>query len=42
MNDGNFADIKFNQSTIGMTTKKALENAAAKIILRMIKKKLFK
>lgn len=42
MNDGNFADIKFNQSTIGTTTKKALETASAKIIVRMIKKNLFK
>lgn len=42
MNDGNFADIKFNQSTIGTTTKKALEGATAKIIVRMIKKNLFK
>lgn len=42
MNDGNFSEIKFNQSTIGSTTKKALENASAKIIVRMIKKKLFK
>ena len=41
MNDANFTDIKFNQSTIGTTTKKALENASAKIIVRMIKKKLF-
>lgn len=41
MNDGNFSDIKFNQSTIGTTTKKALETASAKIIVRMIKKKLF-
>jgi hypothetical protein len=42
MNDANFTDIKFNQSTIGTTTKKALENASAKIIVRMIKKNLFK
>jgi len=42
MNDGNFADIKFNQSTIGTTTKKSLETASAKIIVRMIKKNLFK
>jgi curli biogenesis system outer membrane secretion channel CsgG len=42
MNDGNFAEIKFNQSTIGTTTKKALETASSKIIVRMIKKKLFK
>jgi hypothetical protein len=41
MNDANFADIKFNQSTIGTTTKKALENAASKIVVRMIKKKIF-
>ena len=42
MNDGNFAEVKFNQSTIGTTTKKALETASSKIIVRMIKKKLFK
>jgi hypothetical protein len=42
MNDGNFAEIKFNQSTIGTTTKKALETASSKIFVRMIKKKLFK
>jgi hypothetical protein len=42
MNDANFTDIKFNQSTIGTTTKKALETASAKIIVRMIKKNLFK
>lgn len=42
MNDVNFAEIKFNQSTIGTTTKKALENATSKIIVRMIKKKIFK
>jgi len=42
MNDGNFSDVKFNQSTIGTTTKKALESASSKIIVRMIKKKLFK
>ena len=41
MNDDNFAEIKFNQSTIGTSTKKALEDASAKIITRMIRKKLF-
>lgn len=41
MNDGNFSDVKFNQSTIGTTTKKALENACSKIVVRMIKKKIF-
>jgi len=42
MNDANFSEIKFNQSTIGTTTKKALEDAAAKILTRMVKKGLFK
>lgn len=41
MNDANFTDVKFNQSTIGTTTKKALEDAASKIVVRMIKKKIF-
>lgn len=41
MNDDNFGDIKFNQSTIGTTTKKALEIAASKIVVRMIKKGIF-
>lgn len=35
-------DIKFNQSTIGITTKKALETASSRIISKMIKKGLFK
>jgi hypothetical protein len=35
-------DIKFNQSTIGTTTKKSLESASSKIITRMIKKGIFK
>lgn len=42
MNDANFSEIKFNQSTIGTTTKKALETASGRIIVRMIKKKIFK
>lgn len=41
MNDANFTDVKFNQSTIGTTTKKALEDASSKIVVRMIKKKIF-
>lgn len=41
MNDANFSEIKFNQSTIGATTKKALETGTSRIIVRMIKKKLF-
>ena len=35
-------DIKFNQSTIGITTKKALETASSRIITRLIKKNVFK
>lgn len=41
MNDANFSEIKFNQSTIGTTTKKALETASGRILVRMIKKKIF-
>jgi len=37
-----FDEIKFNQSTIGITTKKALETAASRIVSRMIKKSIFK
>ena len=37
-----FDEIKFNQSTIGITTKKALETAASRIVSRMIKKGIFK
>ena len=42
MNDDNFSEVKFNQSTIGTSTKKALEIAAGKILLRMHKKGIFK
>jgi hypothetical protein len=42
MNDDNFSEIKFNQSTIGTSTKKALEIAASKILVRMYKKGIFK
>jgi curli biogenesis system outer membrane secretion channel CsgG len=35
-------DIKFNQSTIGITTKKALETGSSRIVSKMIKKGLFK
>lgn len=41
LNDENLTEIKFNQSTIGITTKKALESASSKIVTRMIKKKIF-
>jgi hypothetical protein len=42
LNDDNFGEVKFNQSTIGTSTKKALEDAAAKIVTRMIKRGIFK
>lgn len=42
MNDDNFSEVKFNQSTIGTTTKKALETASSRILVRMIKKRIFK
>lgn len=35
-------DIKFNQSTIGISTKKALETACSRIVSRMIKKGIFR
>lgn len=34
-------EVKFNQSTIGITTKKSLETAASRIISKMIKKGVF-
>jgi len=36
-----FDEIKFNQSTIGISTRKALETASSRIISRMIKKGIF-
>jgi len=36
------SEIKFNQSTIGITTKKSLETATSRIVSRMIKKGIFK
>jgi len=36
------SEIKFNQSHIGITTKKSLETASARIVQRMIKKGIFK
>jgi hypothetical protein len=35
-------EIKFNQSTIGITTKKSLEYASFHIVQKLIKKKVFK
>jgi hypothetical protein len=34
--------VKFNQSTIGISTKKALETASSRVTARMIKKGIFK
>jgi hypothetical protein len=41
LNNENLEDIKFNQSSIGTSTKKALETAVAKVVKRMIRKKIF-
>jgi len=35
-------EVKFNQSTIGTSTKKALESASANVIIKLIKKGVFK
>jgi curli biogenesis system outer membrane secretion channel CsgG len=35
-------DIKFNQSTIGISTKKSLETASSRVVSKMIKKGIFK
>ena len=35
-------DIKFNQSTIGTTTKKSLETASSRVVTKLIKKGVFK
>ncbi len=35
-------EVKFNQSTIGISTKKALETAASRIVSKLIKKGVFK
>jgi hypothetical protein len=39
---GDVDEIKFNQSTIGISTKKALESASANVIIKLIKKGVFK
>ena len=41
LNDENLEEVAFNQSSIGIATKKALETAVAKIVRRMIQKKVF-
>lgn len=35
-------DVKFNQSTIGVSTKKALETASSRIVSKLIKKGIFR
>lgn len=35
-------EVKFNQSTIGISTKKALETASSRVISKLIKKGVFK
>jgi hypothetical protein len=39
---GDIDEIKFNQSTIGISTKKALESASVNVVLKLIKKGVFK
>jgi len=41
LDDENLTEIKFNQSSIGTATKKALETAVAKIVKRQIRRKIF-
>ena len=41
MSDATIDPIKFNQSSISIATKKALDIACSRILLRMIKKKIF-
>ena len=41
LNDENLDEVKFNQSSIGTATKKALETAVAKLVKRMRQKKIF-
>jgi hypothetical protein len=42
LNDANLSEVKFNQSTIGTSTKKALDIACSRILVRMIKKGIYK
>jgi hypothetical protein len=41
INNDNLTDVKFNQSSIGTSTKKAIESATAKVVKRMIQKNVF-
>ena len=40
-NSDNLDEVKFNSSSIGVSTRKALETAVAKIVKRMIRKGIF-
>ena len=40
-NEQNIEDVQFNQSSVGISTRKALETAVAKIVKRMIRSKVF-
>ena len=37
----NLDEVKFNSSSVGVSTRKALETAVAKIVKRMLRKKIF-
>ena len=41
LNNENLDEVKFNQSSIGTSTKKVLESATAKVVKRMIQKGVF-
>jgi len=41
LNDDNLDEVKFNSSSIGVSTRKALETAVAKIVKRMLRKGVF-
>jgi hypothetical protein len=41
LSDQNLEEVAFNQSSIGTSTKKALETAVAKVVKRMIQKEVF-
>ena len=41
LNDANLEEVAFNQSSIGVSTRKALETAVAKIVKRMLRKGIF-
>ena len=41
LSDQNLEEVAFNQSSIGTSTKKALETAVAKVVKRMMQKGVF-